>query len=461
LSAAEPAAAPSLDAMLAHARQLAAGSDDEAAKLAFLKVLQRDPAHLEALLEIARLALRSGHRSAAQTAYAQAAACHPSSAAPRVNLGNLALEAGEFEAAKAWFSEAMTIAPDLAAAHLGLARALTALGDEAGAERCWELGLADGALVSQPCRGERPGVRVLALVSAKGGNIPTRYVLDDTLFDVTALHVEGWPMGRPLPPCDVIFNVIADADLCAEALTSACAIARSAKVPVVNRPDAVRATGRADMARLANVPGVLAPKVERVWRQTLLRRGVELPVLLRSSGYHTGQHFVRVDHAKDLERAISALPGDALFAIEPLDALGPDGAWRKYRVMAIEGALYPLHLAISDHWKVHYYSADMTAPERRAEEAAFLADMETVLGVRAIDALSIIVRRLDLDYAGIDFALAPDGRVLLFEANAGMVIQRPGAQAIWDYRRPAIERALAAAQALLRSKAATAIRFRA
>jgi hypothetical protein len=109
-----------------------------------------------------------------------------------------------------------------------------------------------------------------------------------------------------------------------------------------------------------------------------------------------------------------------------------------------------MHLAISAHWKVHYFSAAMAdSAEHRAEEAAFLADMPAVLGPAAMSALGAIGAALGLDYAGIDFGLAPDGRLLLFEANPGMVIQPPGPEPIWDYRRAPIARALEAVKALL------------
>jgi hypothetical protein len=54
-----------------------------------------------------------------------------------------------------------------------------------------------------------------------------------------------------------------------------------------------------------------------------------------------------------------------------------------------------------------------------------------------------------LDYAGVDFALAPDGRVLLFEANATMVVFPPPPDPIWDYRRGAVDAVLAAATRML------------
>ena len=127
--------------------------------------------------------------------------------------------------------------------------------------------------------------------------------------------------------------------------------------------------------------------------------------------------------------------------IEYLDARGADGNARKYRVMMIDGRIYPSHLAISANWKVHYFTSDMTDHEEyRREEASFLEDMPATLGSKAMAALERIRDCLGLDYAGVDFAVGPDGDVLLFEANATMVIAPPGADERWAYRRAAIEK---------------------
>jgi len=130
---------------------------------------------------------------------------------------------------------------------------------------------------------------------------------------------------------------------------------------------------------------------------------------------------------------------------------------RKYRVMMIDGALYPLHLAISSDWKVHYFTANMaSAPEYRAEEGRFLADMAGVLGPRAMTALARIATTLGLDYAGIDFALRNDGAILLFECNANMAIVPPDANPMWDYRRQAINRVIDAAKQMITARARAA-----
>ena len=69
-----------------------------------------------------------------------------------------------------------------------------------------------------------------------------------------------------------------------------------------------------------------------------------------------------------------AFPASDLLVIEYLDSRGKDGNARKYRVMMIGGQIYPLHLAISGNWKVHYFTSDMAdKPDHRREEAAFSA----------------------------------------------------------------------------------------
>ena len=451
-SSAEPRPIP---ALLEEARGLARRAADEPAKRAYLDILRRDPACLGALLELARLALRSGHRSAARTAYQQAIFCHPDDPAARVNLANLLIESGEFEAAKAELETAVAARPGLAAAHQSLARALTALGQSDAAAEHRRRGLGPGGLAPQPFFGEGAGVAVLLLVSEAGGNIPTRDLLDDTTFAVTALYAERHEPSLPLPPHALIFNAIGDADLCGEALQNAHVIVARSAAPVVNPPDKVRPTGRADIARrLGGLADVVAPEIATFPRADLLVADLPYPRLVRSPGFHTGQHFVRVERQEDLAAAIADLPGDELLAIEPLDARGADGNYRKYRVMLIGGEAYPLHLAISANWKVHYFSADMVDRQtHRAEEAAFLERMPTAIGSRAASALAAIAAELDLDYAGIDFAVAPDGRLLLFEANPGMVIAPPGPEPIWDYRRLPILRALSAVKSLLLAKA--------
>ena len=104
--------------------------------------------------------------------------------------------------------------------------------------------------------------------------------------------------------------------------------------------------------------------------------------------------------------AVASLPGGDPLAIEYLDARGADGMARKYRVMFIDGAAYPLHLAISTDWKVHYFTAAMAAePDFRAEEDRFLCTCQR-FSVNEAWRRWPVRAALGLDYGGIDFGLA-------------------------------------------------------
>jgi len=227
---------------------------------------------------------------------------------------------------------------------------------------------------------------------------------------------------------------------------------------VVNPPACCLLTGReANAARLGALEGVRAPRIATLARQALAAgapEGFAFPLLVRSPGFHTGRHFVRVEEPEFLAASIAALPGPELMVIQHLDACGPDGFVRKYRVMLIGGRLYPLHLVIGPGWKAHYFTGAMAdEPSFRAEEARFLRHMPEVLGPKAMVALEAIQRTLGLDYGGVDFGLGPRGELLLFEANAIMNIVPPDAAPVWDYRRPAIAAALDAARSMLVERA--------
>jgi len=148
--------------------------------------------------------------------------------------------------------------------------------------------------------------------------------------------------------------------------------------------------------------------------------------------------------------ALEKLPGEYVLTIEHLDSRSADGLFRKYRALSINGSLYPIHMAISTQWMVHYFSSDMDKNEHyREEEQAFLNDFAAFLGADVMAALEKISKMLGLDYCGIDFGIDKNGNVLLFEANSTMLINQLSDEKQWDYRRTAINNALGAAKNML------------
>jgi tetratricopeptide (TPR) repeat protein len=430
-----------------------------------LKVVELDPSHQRNLNALGLLLAGTQNRKAALLVLAEAVRRAPESVVSRVNYGGVLLEEKDPAAAREQFEAALRIDPKFSNAHAGLYYALNRLGEFEAAEAHRRLGFTQKSVFKNPYRGTEQPIPVLLLVSSAGGNTPIEKLLDDNIFLTHVVVADFFDVKDPLPEHRLVVNGIGDVDVSQEALHAAESLLAHTSAPVLNHPAAVLATGRCENAsRLRNLPGVVAPATQIFaysllagpsGAAALLEHGFTFPLLLRVPGFHMGEHFVDVQSPEALTAAVAELPGAGrpearLLAIEYLDARGADGSFRKYRVMMIDGQLYPLHLAISPHWKIHYFSADMTdKPDHRAEEAEFLADMKGFLGAKAMHALEQLQLALGLDYAGVDFGLSCDGDILLFEANASMVVQHPDPGEHWNYRRPAVDRIHAAVRKML------------
>jgi tetratricopeptide (TPR) repeat protein len=439
----------------------------EAARGAYLELLAKAPNHFGALINFGNLVHSQGYRKAAIALYERAVATDPDNPMGHVNLANLLSETHEDERAGKHYQEALRIDPGHAEANRGMAYLLSRMGDETNAAVYRQRAFKDRPLLAFPYCGQTEPITVLLLVSAMGGAIPMRHHFDEHIFLVTALFAEFFDPSAPLPPHQLLVNTIGDADLCQPGLQAAVAIAAKSKTPVINDPAKVMLTGRLQNTdRLSRIEGVISPKMATVSRSVLEsadapslwgRMGFDFPLLLRPPGFHTGRYFLRVEDERSLANVLSQIPGQEILVIQYLDARQSDGKIRKYRVMMIDGISYPLHAAISHDWKIHYFTAEMADnAEHRAEDAAFLENMPRVLGPTAMKALEQICQTLGLEYCGVDFSLSAEGKIILFEANATMVVNPPEKDARWDYRRPAVQHVLDAIRRMLTKRAARA-----
>ena len=459
--------ATSAPAAFARAQQLDALGRNDEAKQAYLDVLQLDPDHFEALTALAALATKMGLRSAARAALTRAAQSHPHRALGHANLAIQLSDAGELAAAREHFETALRLEPDSRAAHRGMAILLLRLGETEAAKRHGRTGFG-GLADPWPFRGQGRPVTVLLVLSAVGPNAPVELFMDDRVFRKWTVAPEFFDPASELPSHDLVFNGVGDPDRCGAALDGADAIVARSKAPVLNAPGRIRDTGRVENARrLERIPGVVTPRIARWSRDALsapsaesalARAGFPFPVLLRSPGFHGGELFVKVDEPRALPQAVAGLPGETLFVMQFVDTRGPDGKLRKYRAMMVDGRLYPLHLAVSSHWKVHYFTADMAdRPDHRAEDEAFLGDMPAALGPQATQTLERLHAELALDYGGIDFAVDAAGQVVVFEANAAMAVPPPLGADKWRYRDAPVARITRAVQTMLLRAAGRAL----
>ena len=264
--------------------------------------------HGPALGELAALAYAHDNRAAARTLYKQMVQCHPGNATGWTNLGTILFEDGELFAAKSALQAALAIDDTALEAHRSLAQVLAALEEKEGADRHWRKSFPGQAVAEQRYRGPEPGTRVLLLVSAKGGNIPAKHIFDGRTYKVTVLYAEYYKPDLPLPRHDLIFNAIGDADLCAEALAIADRIVARSDAPLINPPADVMKTGRAEnAARVGALADVRSPRMSLMRKADV--KDMCFPLLLRAPGFHTGQHFVKVERQDDVAGALATLAG--------------------------------------------------------------------------------------------------------------------------------------------------------
>lgn len=368
------------------------------------------------------------------------------------NLATVYLQHGRHADAKRWYTHTLTVNPDLAIAHQNLWALLEKEGrvDEAIWHR--DRAYAIQRVYVEPATGAARR-RLLILGAGRGtGNVPLdgliahahthriKYAIDYASPDEDA-H---------LPPYDLVFNGIGDADIARPLAERIAQLTRVCGKPVLNPPEAVARTHRHLTAGLlAGVDHVDVPSCIRLERppasRDALRRllddgGVGFPLLARPPATHGGEGLVRHDTIESLWPALLAHDGPCYLSAYR-DFRSTDGFYRKYRVIYVDRVPYAYHLAISPQWIVHYYTAQMLEHAWKLdEERRFLDDPRAALGAPAMDALTEIGRRLDLDYGGIDFTLTRDGRVLVFETNATMLVHREPPTGPLAHKNPFIER---------------------
>lgn len=378
----------------------------------------------------------AGRLEEAASWFAKAAGAEPSALA-LANLGAVQARLGRETEAIAACHAALDRDPGLIDAHRTLAVLLEGSEpDQAARHRGAAFGRRQVFLHDAP-----PGAfRVLVLTCIAGASLPIQHLLPKSRYRLIEWFIDHAAASEPaLPPHDVVFNAIGEADLMPPVASTVARVLEAGR-PVFNPPAAVARTGRAALPDLlAGIEGVVVPPVVRC-TALLPPEGIAFPLLIRPIGSHGGQGLCRVETEQALEQAARSYCEVHVSGF--IDYRSADGFYRKYRMIFVDRIAYPYHLAIGPDWMVHYWTAGMeTDPARRAEEARFLADPAGAIGHPALAAISAIARRLDLDYAGIDFSLLPDGRVLVFEANAAMLVH-PEHDPVLAYRNPHVQRIL-------------------
>jgi hypothetical protein len=321
-------------------------------------------------------------------------------------------------------------------------------------------------------------LRVLSLMTpgAPMDNAPFEYLLQgsDITLDMLYLDPTDTDQALVLPPHDVVCIGVSESEAARPLLHG---LARQVRLvghtaalphPVLNDPARILATARANAWQLLqDIPGCLTPPTISVSRSVLtqlsqgkvplqaLLPGACFPLICRPHGSHAGHGLVKLDGAAALSEHL-LLDASAQFYLSPfVDYCSADGQYRKYRITFVGGRPYPVHMALSARWMVHYLNGDMAdRPDNRAHEQHFFDAFDADFGARHAQALAAIDQRIGLDYFSLDCGELPDGRLLVFEVDAGAVVHAMDPLQDFGYKRPHMLRIFAAFRALLARAAA-------
>lgn len=350
-------------------------------------------------------------------------------------------------------------------ALLDLSTVLQLRGNRELALEMQALAIRSQQVYSAPTMASAAGLRVLAVMSAGDlmANTPVEFLLEHADIALRLVFITADRLlPSELPEHDVLFVAIAQSDANMPLLQYLSATLATWPRPVLNRPERIAALSRDRVpALLADVAGLVMPSTVRVTKAMLaqndggLPAGCVYPVILRPVDSHAGHGLDKMDDTAALAVYLQQQSAIDPFYLSPfIDYRSADGQFRKYRVILIAGVPYLCHLAISEHWMIHYLNAGMAdSAVKRAEEARAMADFATDFAARHAEALQGVYRRLGLDYLGLDCGETADGQLLIFEADSCMIVHALDPVELFPYKQRPMRTLFAAFGQLLRDSA--------
>lgn len=312
-----------------------------------------------------------------------------------------------------------------------------------------------------------PGLRLLALMGPGDlmANAPLSFLIEDSDIALTMLYLlPGDPLPTHLPEHDVAIIAISDSSQTHGLLEQLAGAVSTWPKPVLIHPEGILRTSRERAySLLKDTSGVVSPPTAQVTRQALqalcdgqaalesvLPEGA-FPLIIRPLDSHAGHGLEKVGDLAALAQYLSASAETDFFIASFIDYSGPDGLYRKYRVVLVDGVPFAGHMGVSKHWMIHYLNAGMVdSAEKRAEEEAFMCDFDTGFAQRQRVGLRSVYQRFGLEYLVIDCAESPDGNLLVFEVDAGAVVHSMDPVDMFPYKVPAMRKIFDAFHALLK-----------
>lgn len=441
---------------------LKTGKPREAIAL-YVQALTLTPGHWPSRSNLVQALMATQQYNLARLLLLELAGERPQDGQIRNQLGKLHFELNELESAIECFREAIALNPRDADSIYWIGGVRQRMGQIEAAEVAYAEAAHIQPLIRRPAAKYPAEFRVLALYAPFAGNLPTGYLFKDAAYDTDTLALfasSACDVECLKQDVQVVVNLISDADQADALLPLAADLTARLGKPTINDPCAIQRTTRDKVAGLLEgIAGCRIPKVLR-WKagadlavETLQ---AALPssstILARPVGTHGGDDFEKIEDPAELAAFLAQRPDTDHYLIEYIDYRSADGYFRKYRFIFVDQQILPYHLAIADEWKVHHDSTDMADhPWMQREEQAFLDDPAAVFGPSHYRVLREIQQRIGLEYFGIDCGLDACGNLVVFEANASMLVHEQNED--FPYKAPFVLRIKSAFDGMLRKHA--------
>lgn len=314
--------------------------------------------------------------------------------------------------------------------------------------------------------GNPVSLRVLALMVPGDfmANTPIEFLLEDSDVAVDLMYVvPGTPLPELVPDHDLLFVAVGEAEHTHGLLAQIAEETRDWPRPVLNRAEHALKLSRDRVAGLlGDTAGICMPVTVRVDRQTLDRVAAaeiaplsllgdgDFPIIVRPVGSHAGHGLMKLLTASDARAYLDNMQEDEFFISRFVDYSNADGLFRKYRIVLVAGKPFLCHMAVSEHWMIHYLNAGMAESQaKRDEEAHAMAGFERGFAQRHAAAFAQISEKFGLDYVGIDCAETADGDFLVFEVDTSMIVHAMDPVDVYPYKPAAMQKVFAAFRDLL------------
>lgn len=310
----------------------------------------------------------------------------------------------------------------------------------------------------------KPAIRLLALMGPGDttDNTPLDYLIEDSDIRLDLLYiVPGEPLPDSIPEHDVAIVALGESGKNRAVLERMGRLVEYWPRPVLNHPDRILRCSRDGVSRLLmSISGLQIPATIRAGRQELERvtrlpagelpGGCTYPVTIRPLDSQSGNGLCKIANAPELAAYLDAASVQEFYVSSYIDYRSADGLYRKIRIALIDGLPYPSHLAIGEHWVVHYKSAGMNeSGAKREEEADFMRGFDTGFALRHREALRAIAERAALDYVVIDCAETADGKLLVFEIDNRGWVHATDPVDLFPYKQACMNKTFGAFRAML------------